>query len=80
VNRLNFAYPPWSWRFADQRRPGNRRIFSPANVKKILLYGMAGSLLLRDVQYAEQMLSGTFFEADYASLLVALAWEAMGRG
>jgi hypothetical protein len=33
-------------------------------------------LLLRDDQFAEQILSGTFFETDYAPLLAALAWEA----
>jgi NUDIX domain len=34
-------------------------------------------LLLRNVQFAAQTLSGTFFETHYACLLAALAWDTM---
>jgi hypothetical protein len=63
--------------FRRSAAPGNRRVFSGESKENPSLWN--GRLLsLRDVQFAEQTLSGTFFETDYASLLAALAWEAMG--
>jgi 8-oxo-dGTP pyrophosphatase MutT (NUDIX family) len=35
-------------------------------------------LLLRNAHIADGAMSGSFFETDYASLLAALAWDAMG--
>jgi 8-oxo-dGTP pyrophosphatase MutT (NUDIX family) len=78
VGRLNFGYAPWSWHFADRRRREIDEFFSGESKENPSLWN-GRLLLLRDVQFAEQMLSGTFFETDYASLLAALAWEAMGR-
>jgi 8-oxo-dGTP pyrophosphatase MutT (NUDIX family) len=77
VERLNFGYAPWTWRFADQRRREIDAFFSGECKENPSLWN-GRLLLLRDVQFAEQTLSGTFFEADYASLLAALSWEAMG--
>jgi 8-oxo-dGTP pyrophosphatase MutT (NUDIX family) len=36
-------------------------------------------LLLRDVRIAGGTMSGTFFETDYASMLAAVTWDAMGE-
>jgi hypothetical protein len=75
--RLKFGYAPWSWHFADRQRREIDVFFSGERKENPSLWN--GRLLsLRDVQFAEQTLSGTFFETDYASLLAALAWEAMG--
>ena len=77
VGRLNFGYAPWSWRFVNRRRREIDAFFLGECKENPSLWN-GRLLLLRDVQFAERVLSGTFFEADYASLLAALAWEAMG--
>ena len=77
VERLNFEYAPWTWHFADRRRREIDAFFAGESKENPSLWN-GRLLLLRDVQFAEQVLSGTFFETDYASLLAALAWEAMG--
>src|SRR6202161_622756 len=77
VGRLNFGYAPWSWRFVNRRQREIDAFFLGECKENPSLWN-GRLLLLRDVQFAEQMLSGTFFETDYASLLAALAWEAMG--
>jgi len=77
VGRVNFGYAPWSWHFANRQRREIDAFFSGECKENPSLWN-GRLLLLRDVQFAEQGLSGTFFETDYASLLAALAWEAMG--
>jgi NUDIX domain len=77
VERINFGYAPWSWHFANRRRREIDAFFSGECKENPSLWN-GRLLLLRDVRFAEQGLSGTFFETDYASLLAALAWEAMG--
>jgi 8-oxo-dGTP pyrophosphatase MutT (NUDIX family) len=75
--RLKFGYAPWSWHFADRQRREIDAFFSGECKENPSLWN-GRLLLMRDVQFGEEMLSGTFFETDYASLLAALAWEAMG--
>jgi hypothetical protein len=77
VERLNFTYAPWPWDFADRRRQEIDVFFSSERKENSSLWN-GRLLLLRDVQLADQMLCGIVFETDYASLLAALAWEAMG--
>jgi 8-oxo-dGTP pyrophosphatase MutT (NUDIX family) len=77
VGRLNFGYAPWPWHFADRQRREIDAFFSGESKENPSLWN-GRLLLLRDLRFAGEMLSGTFFETDYASLLAALAWEAMG--
>jgi 8-oxo-dGTP pyrophosphatase MutT (NUDIX family) len=77
ADRLNFAYAPWSWPFAGMRRQEIDAFFSREREENPFLWN-GRLLLLRNAQFAGETLSGTFFETDYASLLAALAWDAMG--
>jgi 8-oxo-dGTP pyrophosphatase MutT (NUDIX family) len=75
---LNFAYAPWSWRFAERRRREIDAFFSRERKKNPSLWN-GRLLLLRNAKFVGRTLSGTFFETDYASLLAALEWDATGR-
>lgn len=77
VDHLNFAYAPWSWHFADRKRREIDAFFSCEREENPSLWN-GRLLLLRNARLAGRTLSGTFFETDYASLLAALAWDAMG--
>jgi hypothetical protein len=77
VDQLNFAYAPWSWRFAERRRREIDAFFSCERKENPSLWN-GRLLLLHNARLADRTLSGTFFETDYASLLAALAWDAMG--
>ena len=77
ADRLNFAYAPWSWPFAERRRREIDAFFSRECKENPSLWN-GRLLLLHNAQFAGQTLSGTFFETDYACLLAALAWDAMG--
>jgi hypothetical protein len=76
AERLNFAFAPWTWRFADRSRREIDAFFSRERKENPSLWN-GRLLLLRNAQFIGKMLSGTFFETDYASLLAALAWDAM---
>jgi hypothetical protein len=78
VERLNFTYAPWSCDFADRRRHEIDAFFSCERKENPSLWN-GRLLLLRDPQFAEQTLSGTFFETDYASLLASLAGRPWPR-
>ena len=78
VDQLSFAFAPWVWPFAERRRPEIQEFFKQLCVAKPTLWN-GGLLLLRDVRLAGGAMSGTFFETDYASMLAAVTWDAMGE-
>jgi 8-oxo-dGTP pyrophosphatase MutT (NUDIX family) len=77
VDRLDFAFSPWTWPFAEHRRTAIAQFFDTLRENKPALWN-GKLLLLRDASVAGATLSGTFFETDYAAMLAALAWGAMG--
>jgi 8-oxo-dGTP pyrophosphatase MutT (NUDIX family) len=79
LDRLDFSFAPWTWPFADERRPQIEAFFRGEHKKNPALWN-GNLLLLRDARVAADVMSGSFFETDYASLLAALAWNAMGQG
>jgi len=74
---LRFEYEPWPWPFAKDRRPEIEQYFD-LEVKKNPALWNGRLLLLRKAEVADKAMSGSFFETDYASLLAALDWNAMG--
>lgn len=78
VDRLDFAFAPWTWPFAERRRTAIAQFFDTLRENKPALWN-GKLLLLRDASVAGATMSGTFFETDYAAMLAALAWGAMGE-
>ncbi len=78
VDRLDFAFSPWTWPFAERRRTAIAQFFDNLRENKPALWN-GKLLLLRDASVAGATMSGTFFETDYAAMLAALAWDAMGN-
>jgi 8-oxo-dGTP pyrophosphatase MutT (NUDIX family) len=78
VDRLDFAFAPWTWPFAERRRTAIAQFFDSLRANKPALWN-GKLLLLRDAVLAGATLSGTFFETDYAAMLAALSWDAMGN-
>lgn len=78
VDRLDFAFAPWTWPFAKRRRTAIAQFFDSLRANKPALWN-GKLLLLRDAMLAGATLSGTFFETDYAAMLAALSWDAMGN-
>jgi hypothetical protein len=76
VDCLDFTFAPWSWPFADDRRREIDEFFRRENELNPALWN-GRLLLLRNARIEGRTLSGSFFETDYASLLAALAWDAM---
>jgi len=78
VDRLDFALAPWLWPFAERRPAEIQQFFEQLCVKKPTLWN-GRLLLLRDARIAGGTISGAFFETDYASMLAAVSWDAMGE-
>ncbi len=78
LDHLDFTFAPWSWPFAEDRRREIDRFFRREREKNPALWN-GRLLLLRNAKIADGAMSGSFFEADYASLLAGLAWNAMGE-
>lgn len=78
VERLDFAFAPWVWPFAERRRPEIQGFFKKLCDEKPTLWN-GRLLLLRDARIAGGTMSGSFFETDYASMLAAVTWDAMGE-
>jgi 8-oxo-dGTP pyrophosphatase MutT (NUDIX family) len=76
VDGLEFTFAPWSWPLAEERRREIDAFFRRESKANPYLWN-GRLLLLRDARVAAGVLSGSFFETDYASLLAALAWNAM---
>jgi 8-oxo-dGTP pyrophosphatase MutT (NUDIX family) len=79
VDRLDFAFAPWAWPFAQGRRAAIAEFFDKLRENKPALWN-GKLLLLREASIAGATMSGTFFETDYAAMLAAVAWDAMGNG
>ncbi len=79
VDRLDFALAPWAWPFAERRRAAIAQFFDKLRENKPALWN-GKLLLLRDASIAGAAMSGTFFETDYAAMLAAVTWDAMGNG
>jgi 8-oxo-dGTP pyrophosphatase MutT (NUDIX family) len=77
VDRLEFTVAPWAWPFAESRRTAITQFFDRLRETKPALWN-GKLLLLRDASVVGATMSGTFFETDYAAMLAALAWDAMG--
>jgi 8-oxo-dGTP pyrophosphatase MutT (NUDIX family) len=78
VRHLDFAFTPWSWPFAESRRAEIQQFFKKLCQDKPTLWN-GRLLLLRDGRIAGETISGAFFETDYASMLAAVTWDAMGE-
>jgi len=76
VERVDFSFAPWTWPFAVERRAAIDAFFRREQDANPALWN-GRLLLLRDHRVAGATMSGRFFETDYASLLAALAWDAM---
>jgi 8-oxo-dGTP pyrophosphatase MutT (NUDIX family) len=72
--RLAFRFAPRPWPFADARRAEIDQYFAGLRAAKPQLYN-GRVLLLHQVGRADDTLSGSFFETDYASFL---AWRDWG--
>ena len=78
LDRLDFSFAPWAWPFAELRRTDIARFFETLRENKPALWN-GRLLLLRDASIAGATMSGTFFETDYAAMLAAVTWDAMGN-
>ena len=78
LERLEFIFAPWSWSFAEHRRQEIDDFFRRERKENPALWN-GRLLLLRNGRIADGGMSGAFFETDYASLLAALSWRAMGE-
>lgn len=76
LEHLEFSFAPWPWPFAQERRSEIDEFFRRECEKNPALWN-GRLLLLRDPGIAGGTLSGSFFETDYASMVAALAWDAM---
>lgn len=74
LTRLAFTFTPRPWPFADARRAEIDQYFAGLRAAKPQLYN-GRVLLLHQVDLINEMLSGSFFETDYASFL---AWRDWG--
>ncbi len=77
VDRLDFTFAPWAWPFAQRRRTAIERFFAGLRDNKPALWN-GKLLLLRDASIVGATMSGAFFETDYAAMLAAVTWDAMG--
>jgi 8-oxo-dGTP pyrophosphatase MutT (NUDIX family) len=78
VERLDLAFAPWRWPFAERRRNAIERFFDERRASKPALWN-GKLLLLRDASIVGAAMSGAFFETDYAAMLAAVTWDAMGE-
>jgi 8-oxo-dGTP pyrophosphatase MutT (NUDIX family) len=78
IAHLDFTVAPWTWPFSTRRRTEIEAFFHALCKEKPALWN-GRLLLLRDTCIAGATMSGSFFETDYASMLAAVTWEAMGE-
>lgn len=78
LDRLSFRFAPWSWPFAENRKLEIERFFDAERELNPSLWN-GRLLLLRDVLVGDGVMTGNWFETDYASMIAALAWDAMGE-
>jgi 8-oxo-dGTP pyrophosphatase MutT (NUDIX family) len=74
LDRLEFAYEPWSWPFARERRAEIEAHFANRTATSRQMWN-GRVLLMRDCRIAGARLAGTCFETDFASFL---AWRDWG--
>jgi 8-oxo-dGTP pyrophosphatase MutT (NUDIX family) len=79
IDHLDFAFAPWAWPFAERRRIAIEQFFDGLRENKPALWN-GKLLLLRDARIVGATMSGAFFETDYAAMLAAVTWDAMGDG
>ena len=74
VTQLDLKYRPWTWPFADRHRAEIAVHFASKQREKPAIWN--GRVLLgRDPVFADERLSASYFEADFASFL---AWRDWG--
>ena len=76
VDAVKFSYAPWTWPFSETRRAEIDAFFRQAHAANPSLWN-GRLLLLRDVRVANRVMTGSFFETDYASMIAALDWGTM---
>ncbi|MEX1083416.1 MAG: NUDIX hydrolase [Xanthobacteraceae bacterium] len=74
IDRLELAYSPWLWAFADERRQDIDAHFAALRQNTPELWN-GRVLMLRDFAIADGVFRGRYFETDFASLL---AWRDWG--
>lgn len=74
IDRAEFSIAPWQWPFAQERRADIDAHFAARQKKTPELWN-GRVLLLSDHAFDGRMLTGTFFETDFASFI---AWRDFG--
>jgi 8-oxo-dGTP pyrophosphatase MutT (NUDIX family) len=78
VDRIDLNLVPWSWPFAIERRVDINIYFAQQRRHNATLWN-GRVLLSRKLLLTKEALDGMLFETDYASLLAALEWGAVGE-
>lgn len=77
IKAVEFVAASWTWPFAANRRAEIDRYFAQLRQLNPALWN-GQVLLLRDFTLQDSVLRGTVFETDYASMVSAIDWQAMG--
>lgn len=78
LDRLEFAYAPWCWPFARERRAEIDAHFARLTAASRQIWN-GRVLLMRDCRIAGARLVGTCFETDFASFLAWRDWDFPDR-
>jgi 8-oxo-dGTP pyrophosphatase MutT (NUDIX family) len=74
IERLELAFTPCRWAFADEQRGGIDTYFEKLRREKPALWN-GRVLLLRDFAIADKVFCGRYFETDFASFLAWRDWD-----
>jgi 8-oxo-dGTP pyrophosphatase MutT (NUDIX family) len=74
VTTLDLRLDPWSWQFAEERRPEIDAHFAKLRLEKPQLWN-GRILLARDPDFTGERFSASYFETDFASFM---AWRDWG--
>ncbi len=78
AKRVELSVERWPWPFAEERRSDIAQFFSRQRRENPALWN-GKLLLLRELSLAQDVLRGSLFETNYASLLAAAEWGALGE-
>lgn len=78
IQRIDLAFAPWRWPFADERRAEIDAHFEMRRRDKPDIWN-GRVLMLGEHTLADSVLSGRFFETDFASLVAWKDWCAPDR-
>jgi hypothetical protein len=78
IEQLALSFRPQPWRFAEERRSEIDMYFAKCKNEKPHLWN-GQILLMRDCRFAGGVLSGEYFETDFASFLAWRDWQFPDR-